>query len=66
MGGDSFRLYARNYGFTRIVTNHRASNRQMIELNGKFGFRIVRRRTAIYYQDAERADSRHGIEVIEL
>jgi ribosomal protein S18 acetylase RimI-like enzyme len=45
--------YARHHGFTRIVTNHRASNRQMIELNRKFGFRIIRRRKSIYYEDPE-------------
>ena len=43
--------YARHHGFTRIVTNHRASNRTMIELNRKFGFRIIRRRKANYYED---------------
>jgi ribosomal protein S18 acetylase RimI-like enzyme len=43
--------YARHHGFTRIVTNHRASNRQMIELNRKFGFKVLRRRKANYYQD---------------
>jgi ribosomal protein S18 acetylase RimI-like enzyme len=43
--------YARQHGFTRIVTNHRASNRQMIELNKKFGFKIIRRRKATYYED---------------
>jgi ribosomal protein S18 acetylase RimI-like enzyme len=45
--------YARHHGFTRIVTNHRASNRQMIELNRKFGFRIIRRRKAVYYEGPE-------------
>ena len=43
--------YARRHGFALIVTNHRASNRRMIELNKKFGFRIIRRRKAIYYDD---------------
>ena len=43
--------YARRNGFTRIVTNHRASNRRIIELNKTFGFRIIRRRKAIYYDD---------------
>jgi ribosomal protein S18 acetylase RimI-like enzyme len=45
--------YARHNEFSRIVTNHRASNRQMIELNRKFGFRIIRRRKAIYYEGPE-------------
>ena len=45
--------YARRNGFTRIVTHHRASNRRMIELNKKFGFRIIRRRKAVYYEDPE-------------
>jgi ribosomal protein S18 acetylase RimI-like enzyme len=43
--------YARRYGFDRIITNHRASNRGIIELNKKFGFKIVRRCTVIYYDD---------------
>jgi ribosomal protein S18 acetylase RimI-like enzyme len=45
--------YARQLGFTRIVTNHRASNHRMIELNKGFGFRVIRRRKAIYYKDPE-------------
>lgn len=45
--------YARRNGFTRIVTNHRASNRRMIELNKKFGFRIIRRRKTTYYDAPE-------------
>jgi ribosomal protein S18 acetylase RimI-like enzyme len=34
--------YARYHGFARIVTNTRKRNRPMIELNKKFGFRVVR------------------------
>ena len=45
--------YARRHRFCRIVTNHRASNRQMIELNKKVGFRIIRQRKAIYYEDPD-------------
>jgi ribosomal protein S18 acetylase RimI-like enzyme len=45
--------YARRHRFARIVTNHRASNRQMIELNKEFGFRIIRRQKAIYYEDPD-------------
>ena len=45
--------YAQRHGFTRIVTNHRASNRRMIELNKRFGFRVIRRRRAVYYEDPE-------------
>ncbi len=45
--------YARHHGFTRIVTNYRASNRRMIELNREFGFRVIRRRKAIYYEDPD-------------
>jgi len=43
--------YARHHGFNRIVTNHRASNRRIIELNKAFGFRIIRRQKALYYED---------------
>jgi ribosomal protein S18 acetylase RimI-like enzyme len=43
--------YARRHGFTRVVTNHRASNYKIIELNKKFGFKIVRRPKAHYYED---------------
>ena len=43
--------YARLHGFTRIVTNHRASNRRIIDLNKKFGFKIIRRRRTVYYED---------------
>jgi ribosomal protein S18 acetylase RimI-like enzyme len=43
--------YARRHGFTRIVTNCRKCNRPMIELNKKFGFKIIRRPKAMYYED---------------
>jgi GNAT superfamily N-acetyltransferase len=43
--------YARRHGFKRIVTNHRASNRGIIELNKKFGFKIIHRPKARYYDD---------------
>jgi ribosomal protein S18 acetylase RimI-like enzyme len=42
--------YARYHGFTRIVTNTRGRNTAMINLNRKFGFRILRT-TAGYYED---------------
>jgi len=44
-------VYARHHGFTRIVTNHRESNRQIIELNQRFRFKIIRRPKAMYYED---------------
>jgi ribosomal protein S18 acetylase RimI-like enzyme len=34
--------FARDHGFTRIVTNTRKSNRTMIRLNRKFGFKTIR------------------------
>jgi ribosomal protein S18 acetylase RimI-like enzyme len=40
--------YARYHGFSRIVTNTRKSNKAMIRLNGKFGFKIVRTTPAYY------------------
>jgi ribosomal protein S18 acetylase RimI-like enzyme len=43
--------YARRNGFDRIVTNHRASNSAIIGLNKNFGFKIIRRSKAIYYDD---------------
>jgi len=42
--------YARNHGFQRIVTNTRKSNRRMIAVNKKFGFRVIRV-TPGYYAD---------------
>lgn len=42
--------YARDHGFSRIVTNTRKSNKAMIRLNEKFGFKIIRT-TRSYYQD---------------
>ncbi len=41
--------YARQRGFSRIVTNTRKSNKAMIGLNRKFGFKIIRT-TRGYYQ----------------
>ena len=43
--------YAREQGFRRIVTNVRKSNRQMIRLNAKFGFSILRTSQKYYYAD---------------
>ena len=43
--------YAGCHGFKRIVTNCRRSNRPMVALNKKFGFRIIRRPKAMYYED---------------
>jgi ribosomal protein S18 acetylase RimI-like enzyme len=45
--------YARYHGFHRLVTNHRPSNKRMIQLNKNYGFRIIRRPKAIYYEDPE-------------
>ncbi|MDQ6735124.1 MAG: GNAT family N-acetyltransferase [Nitrospirota bacterium] len=42
--------YARHHGFTRIVTNTRESNKLMIVLNEKFGFKTLRT-TSDYYED---------------
>ncbi len=42
--------FARDHGFTRIVTNTRKSNRAMIRLNRKFGFKTVRI-IADYYEN---------------
>jgi ribosomal protein S18 acetylase RimI-like enzyme len=42
--------YARRHGFTRIVTNTRKSNKSMIGLNKKFGFKVLRT-TWDYYED---------------
>lgn len=41
--------YARFHGFTRIVTNHRKSNKPMIQLNKKFKFKVLR--TVPYYDE---------------
>jgi GNAT superfamily N-acetyltransferase len=41
--------WARRHGFARIVTNSRQSNRAMIRLNEKFGFRITRVTGQNYY-----------------
>ncbi len=45
--------YARHRGFKRIITNTRKSNRRMIRLNKKFGFRIVRTTSRYYSGPAE-------------
>lgn len=42
--------FALHHGFTRMVTCSRKSNRAMIDLNRKFGFRAVRT-TRGYYRD---------------
>jgi ribosomal protein S18 acetylase RimI-like enzyme len=42
--------YARYNGFTRIVTNSRKSNKPMIKLNEKFGFKVLRT-TPNYYDN---------------
>lgn len=41
--------YAQMHGFTRIVTNTRKSNKPMIQLNKKFGFKVLRT-TPNYYR----------------
>jgi len=46
--------YARHHGFSRIVANTRKSNKAMIRLNQKFGFKIVRT-TPRYYEDPREA-----------
>ncbi len=45
--------YARFHGFERIVTNTRKSNRAMLALNRKFGFRILRTTPAYYVDPSE-------------
>jgi ribosomal protein S18 acetylase RimI-like enzyme len=52
--------YARTYGFNRIVTNTRVSNRPMIGLNKRFGFKILRTTPGYYDQPRE------GTVVMEL
>lgn len=52
--------YARQQGFTRVITNTRTSNRRMIRLNRKFGFHVLRT-TPGYY-----ANPREGTVVMEL
>lgn len=42
--------YARQHGFQRIVTNSRKSNKPMIRLNRKFGFKVIRT-TPHYYEN---------------
>jgi ribosomal protein S18 acetylase RimI-like enzyme len=45
--------YARHHGFTRIVTNMRARNAAMIELNRRFGFRVIRTTPRYYSYPAD-------------
>lgn len=45
--------YAQHLGFTRIVTNTRKSNKAMIKLNTKFGFRIIRTTPGYYAEPRE-------------
>jgi ribosomal protein S18 acetylase RimI-like enzyme len=45
--------YARKHGFTRIVTNTRKSNKKMISLNRKFGFKVLRTTPAYYSRPSE-------------
>jgi GNAT superfamily N-acetyltransferase len=52
--------WARYHGFNRIITNTRRRNKRMIELNTKFGFRILRT-TPRYY--AEPADATVVMEI---
>ena len=44
--------YARQHGFSRVVTNCRESNAPMIAINEKFGFKAIRM-TPGYYGDGE-------------
>jgi len=46
--------YAHLHGYTRIVTNTRKSNKAMIGLNKKFGFKVIRT-TPSYYDDPPEA-----------
>ncbi len=45
--------YARGKGFKRIVTNCRESNSQMISLNAKRGFNLIRVTAGYYEEPAE-------------
>ena len=45
--------YASQHGFARIITNTRKSNKPMIRLNQKFGFKIVRTVRAYYFDPSE-------------
>ena len=47
--------YARHHGFTRLVTHTRASNRALIALNEKFGFKKIRRLAGYYGNPPEPA-----------
>ncbi len=46
--------YARRHRFKRIVTNSRKSNKAMIALNRKFGFKLIRAEPN-YYQNPKEA-----------
>jgi len=52
--------YAKRNGFERVLTNSRASNKRMIAINRRLGFRVIRR-TPGYYTDPE-----EGTVVMEL
>jgi ribosomal protein S18 acetylase RimI-like enzyme len=41
--------YAHRHGFKRLVTNTRKSNKSMLSLNKKFGFKVLRT-TSDYYE----------------
>ncbi len=45
--------YARFHGFSRIVTNTRKSNKPMLRLNQKFGFKIIRTSPHYYFDPPE-------------
>jgi ribosomal protein S18 acetylase RimI-like enzyme len=46
--------YARQHKFKRIATNSRKSNKPMIALNKKFGFKVIRT-TPNYYESPPEA-----------
>jgi GNAT superfamily N-acetyltransferase len=47
--------FARQNGYRRIVTESRAGNARMIQLNKQFGFRIARRVKGYYFEPEEMA-----------
>jgi ribosomal protein S18 acetylase RimI-like enzyme len=47
--------FARRHGFARMVTTSRKSNRSMIDLNRRFGFRVVRTVNRFYSDPVESA-----------
>ncbi|HXJ39888.1 MAG TPA: GNAT family N-acetyltransferase [Bryobacteraceae bacterium] len=49
--------FARHHHFSRIVTNHRASNHAIISLNRSFGFKQVRKIPGYYLEPEEPAIS---------